>query len=75
MILIHSQLISVNGKLIQIDELLMQKMIFQVRPILPLSRILTVTERDDYTPHETRWQCTVKKFYYGVSDAYRLKLT
>ena len=36
MILIHSQLISVNGKLIQIDELLMQKMIFQVRPILPL---------------------------------------
>ena len=32
---------------------------------------LTVTERDDYTSHGTRWQCTAKKFYYGVFDAYR----
>ena len=26
-------------------------------------------------PPGTRWQCTVKTFYYGVCDAYRLKLT
>ena len=23
---------------------------------------LTVTVRDDYTPHDTRWQCTAKIF-------------
>ena len=28
-----------------------------------------------YTPHGARWQCTAKTFYYGVFDAYRLKLT
>ena len=37
--------------------------------------ILTVTVRDDYIPHGTRWQCTAKTFYYGVSDADWLKLT
>ena len=25
---------------------------------------LTVTERDDYTPNGTRWQCTAKTFYF-----------
>ena len=30
---------------------------------------LTVTVRDDYTSHGTRWQCTAKTFYYGVFDA------
>ena len=40
----------------------------------------TLTE-DDYTSqttigsHGTRWQCTAKTFYYGVFDAYSLKLT
>ena len=37
--------------------------------------LLTVTVRDDYPPHCARWQCTAKTFYYGVFDAYRLKLT
>ena len=36
---------------------------------------LTVAERDDYTSHGTRWQCTAKKIYYGVFGAFRLKLT
>ena len=35
---------------------------------------LTVTVRDDYTSHGTRWQCTAKTLYYGAFDAYRLKL-
>ena len=35
---------------------------------------LTVTVRDDYTTHGTRWQCTAKTFYQGDIDAYRLKL-
>ena len=37
--------------------------------------VLTVTVREDYTPHGTSWQCTAKTFYYGVFEAYRLKLT
>ena len=36
---------------------------------------LTVTVREDFIPHGTRWQCTAKTFYYGVFDTDRLKLT
>ena len=28
---------------------------------------LTVTVRDDYNPHGTRWQCTAKKFIMALS--------
>ena len=28
--------------------------------------ILTVTVRDDYTPHDTRWQCTAKGIFIHV---------
>ena len=28
-----------------------------------------------FNSHGTRWQCTAKKFYYAVFNAYRLKLT
>ena len=31
---------------------------------------LTVTVRDDYTPHDTRWQCTAKLFIMACLDAY-----
>ena len=36
---------------------------------------LTVTERDDYNPHGTRWQCTAKTFILACLDAYMLNLT
>ena len=41
----------------------------------PIRICLTVTVRDDLTPHGARWQCTAKTFCYGVFDAYRLKMT
>ena len=46
---------------------------FSILKILS-KRFLTVAERDDYTPHGTRWQCTAKTFGYGVFNAYSLKL-
>ena len=36
---------------------------------------LTVTVRDDYTSHDTRWQCTAKTFIMVCLDAYMLNLT
>ena len=36
----------------------------------PEIEILTVTLRDDYTPHDTRWQCTAKTFIMACLNAY-----
>ena len=40
-----------------------------------LNQHLTVTVRDDYTPHDTRWQCTAKIFIMVCLGAYMLNLT
>ena len=36
---------------------------------------LTVTVRNDYTSHDTRWQCAAKTFIMACLDAYMLNLT
>ena len=43
--------------------------------VLFLSSIFTVTVRDEYIPHNTRWQCTAKTFFMARLDAFMLNLT
>jgi len=40
---------------------------------IPSKRFLTFAERDDYTLHGTRWQCTAKTFYYRCFRCLQVK--
>ena len=42
---------------------------------LHLNQSLTVTVRNDYTPHDRRWQCAAKIFIMPCLDAYMWNLT